>query len=177
MKISCTSNEIIIIEFTRDELESCHLTYEKLDSNELKSKTAICRIISETQKLSGESIRISEKTRVDILPDGEGGCLIVLNSKDEEKPFEKLKIYQSDSIDPIIDFAKTVVGNESAKSSLYKKGNIFRLVLEGEKALHLRCSEFLSLFSECESEIHRTKENFDCVISSDALKVLGGLAF
>ena len=90
MKISCTSAEVIIIEFTKDELSGCHLTYEKLRDSQAKSKAAICRIIEETQKISGESILISPETRIDILPDGEGGCIIVLNSRQEKKEFENI---------------------------------------------------------------------------------------
>lgn len=176
MKVSCTSEEVMIIEITKDELESCHLTYEKLDKSALKSKTAICRIISETQKISGESIRISENTQVDILPDGEGGCLIILNSKGEERTFENLRIYQNESIDPILDLAKHIGNNENIKSGLFKKDKLFRLVLSAPKSVHLRCSEFLDIWGEGETDSQRTKEFFDCMIPDNALKILGGFA-
>lgn len=173
MKIFCTSEEVMLIEFTKDELEACHLTYEKLDKSPRESKNAICKIITETQKLSGESIKISEKTKVDILPDGEGGCLIVLNSKNEKEKFEKLKIYESSSLDPIFDFAKHI-GKESVKSSLFKKDNIFRLVLSAPKAVHLKCREFLDLAAQGEKDSRKTSESYECLIAENALKILGG---
>lgn len=163
----------MIIEFSKDELEDCHLTYEKLDSESLKSKLAICRIIAETQKLSGESIKISEKTRVDILPDGDGGCLIVLDSRQKSKADTNLRIYESESLDPIMDFAKSI-GDKDTRSSLYGKDGRYRLSLHSDAGEHLMCREFLDLWGEGEADLHRTVESFDCLISENALKILGG---
>ncbi len=174
MKIYSTSEDVIIIEFTKDELEACHLTYEKLDSNELKSKTAICRIISETQKISGESVKISDKTQVDILPDGDGGCLIVLNSCQKLQHFEKLKVYESGSLDGVFDFAKSIGEKENIQSSLYEKDGLYRLILFAERPVHLLCGEFLCQVGEGETENERTKESFFCLIPKGALEILGG---
>lgn len=174
MKVYNTSDDVIIIEFTKDELEACHLTYEKLDSDGLKSKTAICRIITETQKISGESIRISEKTQVDILPDGDGGCLIVLNSRRKTSGFEKLKIYESTSLDGIFDFARSIGKKDKIQSSLFEKDGLYRLVLSAERPVHLLCCEFLSPVGEGETEKNRTEESCICLIPQDALEILGG---
>ncbi len=174
MKVSCTCAEVMIIEFTKDELEACRLTYEKLTSSASESKEAICRIITEAQKISGESIKISNKTKVDILPDGEGGCLIILNSKKVASKEEKLQIYESNSLDNILDFAKHTGKMKNIKSSLFKKSDTYRLILEAEKSVHLKCSEFLQRVGSGDADSQMTNKNFDCIIAENALKILGG---
>ncbi len=176
MKISCTSREVMIIEFTKDELESCHLTYDKLNEDILKSKNIICTIISETQKISGENIPVSESTQVDILPDGEGGCLIIINNKVNGGEYEKLRIYESDSLDPVMDFAKHTKNFQSAQSSLFERSGEYRLLISGEKDIHLMCKEFLTLCAQGEKGRKETEENFACLIHTNALKILGGFA-
>lgn len=176
MKISCTSAEVMIIEFTKDELEGCHLTYEKLRDCSAKSKAAICRIIEETQKISGESIKISQKTGVDILPDGEGGCIIVLNSRQEKSSFENIRVYESDTIDTILDFAALTGKEEGIKSSLFEKNGSYRLILDGEKRVHNFCSEFLDCCGNNCSTTEETEVFYNCLIPEKALKILGGFA-
>ena len=176
MKISCTSAEVIIIEFTKDELSGCHLTYEKLRDSQAKSKAAICRIIEETQKISGESILISPETRIDILPDGEGGCIIVLNSRQEKKEFESVRIYESDSIDALLDFASVTGKEEWVKSSLFEKDGTYRLLIDGEKKIHSLCTEFFDCCGNTDSALKETEVFYSCIIPEKALKILGGFA-
>ncbi len=164
----------MIIELTKDELEACCLTYEKLNSQLSQSKKTVCRIISEIQKISGESMSISEKTRVDILPDGEGGCLIILNSRSIKDGEERLQIYESDSIDNLLDFAKQTGKIRDIRSSLFENGHCYRLILEAEREVHLKCREFLQKAGAGEAGREATKEGFDCIIEENALKILGG---
>ncbi len=174
MKISCTSAEVMIIEFTKDELYGCHLTYEKLRDSSAKSKAVICRIIEETQKISGESIKVSPETKVDILPDGEGGCIIVLNSRQEKSSFESTRIYESDTIDTILDFASLTGKEEGIKSSLFEKDGTYRLIIDGEKRVHNFCSEFLDCCGNTDSTLKETEIFYNCLIPENALKILGG---
>jgi len=176
MKISCTSAEVMIIEFTKDELEGCHITYERLREYSAKSKAAICRIIEETQKISGESIKVSPETKVDILPDGEGGCIIVLNSRQEKSTFESMKIYESDTIDTLLDFASLTGREEGIKSSLFEKDGSYRLLIDGEKKIHSLCSEFFCLCDDTDSTLNETEIFYNCLIPEKALKILGGFA-
>ena len=176
MKISCTSAEVMIIEFTKDELSGCHLTYEILKEFSAKSKAAICRIIEETQKISGESIKVSPETRIDILPDGEGGCVIVLNSRQNKSGFQGLKIYESDTIDTLLDFACLAGKEEGVKSSLFEKGGLYRLIIDGEKKIHNFCSEFLCRCDDTEGILKETEIYYNCLIPENALKILGGFA-
>ena len=80
MKISATGKETTVIEFSKEELEACRLTYENISRDVIKSRTAIYTIITETAKLSGDEKIIDENTLIDILPDGEGGCVIILSN-------------------------------------------------------------------------------------------------
>lgn len=176
MKISCTSAEVMIIEFTKDELSGCHLTYEKLRDSQAKSKAAICRIIEETQKISGESILISPDTRIDILPDGEGGCIIVLNSRQEKSSFESIRIYESDSLDAMLDLASLTEKQKEVKSSLFEKDGLYRLIIDGENRIHNLCTEFLVYCGNTDSTLKETEIYYNCLIPENALKILGGFA-
>ncbi len=176
MKISCTSAEVMIIEFTKDELSGCHLTYEILREYSAKSKAAICRIIEETQKISGKSIKVSPETRVDILPDGEGGCIIVLNSRQETGSFTSTAVYESDTMDAILDFASLAGMEEGVKSSLFEKDGTYRLLMDGEKKIQNFCSEFLYRCEDTDRTLTETEIYYNCLIPANALKVLGGFA-
>lgn len=176
MKISCTSAEVMIIEFTKDELDGCNLTYEKLRSSQAKSKAAICRIIEETQKISGNRITVSPETRIDILPDGEGGCIIVLNSRQEKNTLESIRVYESDTLDAMLDFASLTGKEEGVKSSLFEKNGSYRLIIDGEKRLHNFCTEFLDCCDNPHSELRETETFYNCLIPENALKILGGFA-
>lgn len=172
MKVSHTSDETMIIELTRDELKSCFLTYEKLNEDFSAAKSALTRIICETRKLSGEGLAVSDSSLIDVLPDGEGGCLIVVFSPKEQK--EKIRIYESRDIDLLMDMSKAISLCEKTQSSLYKSGKSYRLVLEASERAHKICGEFLAPSDEGEKGKIRTEESFCCLIKEGASEILGG---
>ena len=174
MNVLCTQNEVVIVEITRDELFSCNLTYKKLEENSLKSKAAVLKIISQVGIISGSSIRMTEKTRVDILPDGQDGCVIVINNRDSGRDMQYLRIYESSSLDAIIDFARSAGRDEKAAARLYKRGEMYRLALFAGRNTHLECSEFLFSRFLGREALCETEKQFECLIDSNALKILGG---
>lgn len=176
MKISNTDKEITIIEFSKAELESCRITYENISRDEIRSKSAIFTIISEAAKISGKGEVISENTRIDILPDGEGGCIIVLNNTAEKTDEPSVKLFCSPEFDPIIDYFAAVEKSQIKKSSIYEMGKGYYLLLEGdEKAIRL-CGEYLSLYAQGHIALSRIMENGKLLISDNASEILGGAA-
>lgn len=174
MKVSHTSDETMIIELTKDELNSCFLTYEKINEDFSAVRKALTRIICETQRLSGEGIAVSDNSFIDVLPDGEGGCLIVVSSPREQT--EKICVYESDDIDLIMDMSKALSLCERTQSSLYKAGGTYRLVLEASEGTHRICHEFLPTADDGETGKIRTRESFSCLIKENASEILGGFA-
>lgn len=174
MKISNTDKEITIIEFSKAELEDCHITYENISRDEIRCKSAIFTIISEAAKISGSGVVISENARIDILPDGEGGCIIVLNNSAEKrsKPFEK--IFISDNFDDIIDYFSAVKRTQIIKSSLYEMREEYYLCLEGEEEAMKLCGEYLTFYSESPVALARIIENGKALIPKNVSEILCG---
>ena len=174
MKVSHTSDEIMIIELTRDELKSCFLTYEKINEDFFAVRKALARIISETRKITGEGITVSDSSSIDILPDGEGGCLIVVNSPTEEE--EKICVYESRDIDMLMDMSKALAVCEKTQSSLFEANGLYRLIIKATDKVHRICSEFMPAADEGLLGSERTKENFICLVKEGASEILGGFA-
>ncbi len=174
MKISATGKETTVIEFSKEELEACRLTYENIFRNAIKSKTAIYAIITETAKLSGNEKIIDENTVIDILPDGDGGCIIILNNVACTREGTERAVFFSESIDCFLDLASTVKGK--CASSLYETDSGYALHIEGKQDFLRHCGEFADAFSFDEICYRRLCEYGRLLIDGNALEVLGGTA-
>lgn len=172
MKISADGNETTVIEFSKEELEGCCLTYENISRNVMKSRTAIYTIVTEAAKLSGNERLIDENTRIDILPDGEGGCVIILKKVLHNGAESRHALLFSENIDCFFDLARSV--RNIPFSSLYKTEEGYFLYLEGEGGLLRRCSEFaLRIF--CDGDCRDYLEEYGMLlIEGNASEVLGG---
>ena len=176
MKVSVTDKEITIIEFSKEELAACSLTYENISRNVIRSKTVIYTIINETAKISGNERVIDENTAIDILPDGEGGCVIILNNSSKEKPCMQFAVLAFRSIDSILDLAKAAVSFKAKESRLYKSDEGYFLCVKGDRALLSLCSEYSDSASCAEEDEIRISEFAQSVITDNALEILGGTA-
>lgn len=156
MKISTTDKDTTIIEFSKSELEGCRITYESLARDTVRSREVLLTIINETARISGHRTFKEGNTAMDILPDGEGGCVIILHTvKDStEKSFG---IFYCDGIDAVIDLSRAV-GNETDKLTLYRYGDSYYLSVSGREAVINTCSEFLTLISEERTDGLRLEE-------------------
>lgn len=172
MKISADGKETTVIEFSKEELEGCRLTYENISRDVIKSKTVLHTIISETAKLSGNERVIDENTLIDILPDGEGGCVIILNNVRVRRAERARCVLFSESADCFFDLARAKVG--ISLSSLYKTEEGYALYLEGESADLRRCTEFAEGVFCDEIFRQRLDEYSQLLIEGNALKVLCG---
>ena len=175
MKISVSDEGTAVIEFSRQELEQCRLTYENISRNAIKSKTAIYTIITETAKLSGNERIIDENTVIDILPDGEGGCVIILNNVLPERAEAECAVLFSKDTDCFFDLARAMGGGGSF-SSLYATPYGYALYLEGSSDFFVSCSEFCDVCRCTEAYRHRLDEYGRLLIDGNALEVLCGTA-
>ena len=175
MKISTTDKEITIIEFSRDELEACRITYENISRDVRKSKTVIYKIISETAKISEGGKSVDENTLIDILPDGDGGCIIILNNTPKKGERGGTAVYTGDDINAFIDFAVAMPDKE-LKSSLYKADNQYYLCVPSEGKLIRLAGEFLLPVTDSPVQVSRLCECAELIIGDNALKVLSGTA-
>lgn len=173
MKVSHTSDETMIIELTRDELSSCFLTYEKINEEFSSVTRVLTRIISEAHRLSGEGMPVDDSSVFDVLPDGDGGCLIVVTSPREQSQI--IRIYESRDTDLFMDMSRAIAGCEKTHSSLYRAKDAYRLIIGAPEATHRVCAEFLVHCDEGVTGEQRTKEHFSCLIKEGASEILGGL--
>ena len=176
MKISVSGERTTVIEFSRQELEECRLTYENISRNVIKSKTAIHTIITEAAKLSGDERVIDENTVIDILPDGEGGCVIILNNVPSERKGPECAVLFSENTDCFFDLASAIGSGGIHRSDLYKSGSGYALYLEGRTDTLRRCNEFCDVFFCSSLYRHRLEEYDEPLIEGNALEVLGGTA-
>ena len=80
-------------------------------------------------------------------------------------------------VNSFLDFAKAVKNLESpAESSFYYYDGVYRLLLDSPvKALCIMAKEFSLSELDYIGFADKTREAFNCLIESDALKILGGL--
>ena len=174
MKIYADGKRKTVIEFSREELEGCLLTYENISRNEIRSKTAIHTIIAEAAKLSGNGKIIDENTAIDILPDGDGGCVIILNNVPAQRAETGCAVLFSENADCFFDLARATAGNETVFSSLYKTLSGYALYLEGRTAFLQRCNEFCDVFFCGKIYRERLDEYAEPLIKGNALEILSG---
>lgn len=146
MKISATDKDTTIIEFTRAELEGCRLTYESLASDTARSREVLLTIISETSRLSGDRSFADGNTAMDILPDGEGGCVIVLRAV-KGSPDNTFGIFYSETVDGVIDLSRAVTC-DLGSITVYRTDGSYYAAVRGSEALLNICREFLSFISD-----------------------------
>lgn len=176
MKISATGKETTVIEFSKEELAACSLTYESISRDVIKSRTVIYTIITETAKLSGNEKIIDENTLIDILPDGEGGCVIILNSSLKNKLYKGRAVFMSNNTDLFFDLADKVGRDGISLSQLYKTQEGYALYTEGEEKVIGRFFEFADGFF-CDGIFRQRLEEYgELLIGGNALEILGGCA-
>lgn len=176
MKISATGKETTVIEFSKEELEACRLTYENISRDVIKSRTAIYTIITETAKLSGNEKIIDENTLIDILPDGEGGCVIILNNTLKNKKQKQRAVFLSKDADVFLDLARHNCHGDTALSHFYRTADGYVLYTEGEEKTLERFFEFADGFF-CDGLYRQCLEEYgELLIENNALEVLCGTA-
>lgn len=182
VKISCVSETITVIELSKEEMTKYDFNFEKSDYSSPHTRRVLWSIIDEASKLTGKNVEVNQGLEIDFLPDIKGGCLLIISQGTPKATRlfseKEIGIYESRDINCFLDFAKGAKGcSEGAKSSFYYLGGDYRLILESpNKALHILAKEFSLTHLDFFSYSDKTYEAFNCLIESDALEVLGGLA-
>ena len=156
MKISITDKDTTIIEFTKAELDGCRLTYENIARDTARSREVLLTIMSEAATLSGHRTFSPGNTTMDILPDGEGGCVIVLR-KESKTAESACLIFYCHGIDGVIDLY-TAARELTGSLTLYRKNDIYYVAARGDEASVKMCREFLFLLSSDEADTLRLEE-------------------
>ncbi len=157
MKISTTDKDTTIIEFSRAELEGCRLTYENLARDTARSRQVLLTIMSETARISGHRTFIDSNTAMDILPDGEGGCVIILRAV-KRKEDNTFGIFCCNGIDGVIDLSRALKSESTGRFMLYRRGDTYYVAAKCEEVLLKICGEFLLFLSSEETDEARLDE-------------------
>ena len=181
MKISCVSETVTVIELSPVEMKKYDFNIEKSDYSSPHTRRALWSIIDEASKITGKNVEVNNGLEIDLLPDIKGGCLLIISQGTPKTKYllsEKDScIYESRDINSFLDFAKAVKNLEgSAESSFYYYDGIYRLLLESPaKGVCVLTKEFSLSELDYIKYADKTREAFNCLIESDALKILGGL--
>ncbi len=180
MKISLVSENITVIELSPEEMIQYDFTFEKSDYSSPHTRRVLWEIIDDASRITGKTLEVSKGLEIDFLPDIKGGGLLIICEGEQEKikghKLGESSVFQSRDISSFIDFAKCTYPNIQPKSaSLYRLGNMYRLCLTSDTKALSACSKEFYL-DEITSPycLQSTKELWECLIESDALKVLSG---
>ncbi len=182
MKISCVSETVTVIELSPVEMEKYDFNIEKSDYSSPHTRRVLWSIIDEASKITGKNVEVNQGLEIDLLPDIKGGCLLIISQGTPKTKYllseKDACIYESRDINSFLDFAKAVKNLEdSSESSFYYRDGIYRLIVDSPlKALHVMTGEFSLTKLDYIKSADKTREAFNCLIESDALKILGGLA-
>ena len=182
MKISCVSETVTVIELSPGEMEKYDFNIEKSDYSSPHTRRVLWSIIDEASKITGKNVEVNQGLEIDLLPDIKGGCLLIISQGTPKTKYllsdKDAYIYESRDINSFLDFAKAVKHLEGpAESSFYYCDGIYRLIIDSTpKALHVMAKEFSLACLDYIKMADKTREAFNCLIESDALKILGGLA-
>ncbi len=181
VKISCVSETVTVIELSPMEMEKYDFNIEKSDYSSPHTRKALWSIIDEASKITGKNVEVNQGLEIDLLPDIKGGCLLIISQGTPKTKYllsdKNSCIYESRDINSFLDFAKAVKNLKgSAESSFYYYDGVYRLLLDSpEKSVSIIAKEFSLTALDYIRFADKTREAFNCLIESDALKILGGL--
>lgn len=182
MKISHVSETITVIELSAEEMSQYDFTFEKNDYSSPHTRRVLWSIIDDASRITGKTVEVSRGLEIDFLPDIKGGGLLIISEGEDENikgyflPTES--VFQSDSIDNIIDFARCVLPFVKAdSSSLYVLNGTYRLRIKSLTGIfYFMAGEFSLEDVTSPHCAEATAEGFCCLIENNALEVLGGAA-
>lgn len=176
MKISNISDSITVIELSPQEVSKYHISFEAEDYNTPFSRNALWTLIQEAERLSGKALKIDSLLEIDFMPDIKGGCLMIISEGTESTSFSSEKLYESDSIDSIIDFSNAILSFKNTfPCDLYRRENFYFLISDNfDSATDILAKEYCLKISDNPIEIESIKEGCSAIIKGSALEILGG---
>ncbi len=182
MKISLVSDTITVIELSPEEMSEYDFAFEESDYSSPHTRKILWSIIDDASRITGKTVEISRGLEIDFLPDIKGGGLLIISEGDEENEAEiqplTYSVFQSESIDNIMDFAKCAQPLlKCESSSLYYSKDTYRLSVDlPPDGLVFLAKEFSLENITSPYSLESTKEAFRCLIAEKALEILSGTA-
>lgn len=169
MNIQKTDEDCFFIELTEKDMADYNISCNPSGLYTEKEESVFLHMLKEQKEPFS-----FEKADINILPGIKGGCIAVIKKKNENKAH--FSVFESDSLDNFIDCAKILNKRSiSVISSLYKDGNLYRIITEREnKSASFILCEFSEKLSFSETEKDYTERYMQCLIKDSALEVLSG---
>lgn len=157
MKIEALSENKIIVDLSRDDMDSLEITYDDMDYSNIETRRVIWTILDRAKQTLGRDIDPSGKLLIEAVPKSEGGCLLYFTIPCETKPLRSLGrmhikkerfcfICEFDSFDGILECVKNInlFRDEAPSGSLFEKDGAYRLIISTNTA----CEKLKNYFSE-----------------------------
>lgn len=184
MIITLRNDYRIEAEFTKDELSEYGITYEELDYGKIETRRVLWHMLDDIKKKSGADLGFSGKMLIEVMKEnGEKYlfCFTRLSHGDDAKSIKQL--VKSENPPVCTEFAdfedmlKAISHMSFGKvCSLFEKDGKYRMLTETSTYEKAHFTDTLSEFGVCLSEPLRKKaeclEHWNCLIESDAVKVL-----
>lgn len=173
MKIEVADGTCVLVELTKEDMQAYGITYDDIITHAKKAECALCDILCALKEEKDDGLCAAKYLKAEFLPGVKGGCLVILKALREEK--SDYRLFETESIDALLDCAKAFVNTALPDSSLFYDGTTYRLLVN-EEALVLGSTvhEFLEEVFTDSREVERTKEYMSCILESRALEILAG---
>ncbi|MBR3552831.1 MAG: hypothetical protein IKN72_05530 [Clostridia bacterium] len=174
MEFDIVGTGSVLVSLTKAELSAQGLTFETLDYENAATRALVARLLHRAAETTGRCFLHREPLSIDVLPDGNGGCLLLLSQP--VLPGGGSCAFAGEDIFALIDAARACrVQHCATGGTLFQKGNTLVLVLlDGTAAQRRILREFLQPLPADALLVARLEESARCLIADDALKVLGG---
>lgn len=189
MKIASPTDDKIIIELTPEDMRSLDITYEEMNYSCVQTRRVIWALLERAGRELGRDIDPSRRMLIEAVPEISGGCMVLFTMLENPgrngfyiKPLgarEQSSVFEFESLSYLMD-AMRILPQElvsAARSSLYKKGEKYRLLLTGSydfAALKRLLGEFGAGAARGEGSAAHTEEHWSLISEEKAIERLCG---
>lgn len=185
MKIEELTDSSIIVELSRDDMESLNITFDEMDYSDVDTRRVIWTILASARRRLGRELDTSGTLTVEAMPQKTGGCLLLFftDASHVELPSARRRLLLRSKPFVICEFANSAALYAAAErlllsglllsSELYSNGSEYRLLLSPCTQLtrDILC-EYATRFSENPLACAHTREQWKCLAASGALEAL-----
>jgi len=188
MNITVKNEHAAEILLGKDEMDSMGITYEELDYANAETRRVLWSLLDEIRKKAAVDISFSGKLLIEVMKESKGSVRICFTSLsgNEKDPKSVKQLIKSEDVPILAEFTdfemllSTVPLLQNVSDSLlYVKNGRFRLAVYSEKRVKSMLEALLCEFGEASDdpfyEFAVCREMWDCIIASDAVKVLSSV--
>lgn len=185
MKIDSPTEDRIIVELSKKEMNELDITYEEMDYSAIETRKVIRSVLDAAGKALGIAVDFSRRMLIEAIPEADGGCILsftLLGKKITHFSASTLKkqsgrmLCEFSSAEELMDCIKAFPKmNLSIKSCLYELEGCYRLIFQSAQdmtALRRYLKEYCSEISLDRDECELTAEHWSCVAASNAVEAL-----